>query len=524
MNENILEEKPVKHNGEPIHDEFSADGLPKGKAQNPDEKPYCFIQQTIRRKPFDYGRAMRIFFLVLICAAAAGTVGAFSFAACLPHAEKLMGIRRERVRIAGDSTSESVLSASQAGEASGSVQDDSDGSGSVQSSDSDTNTGNTKIGDTADDTNAAAQTSHTSGRGNTVAGSSQNNGQNPNGDSKYPQNPGTDPSNNSGEFKGISPEAYQELYREMIRAASDAEQAIVRVTAASSMMDYFDRTYVSQHQGTGIIAAETSTNLYILVQDPDIREAGTIQLTFCDDSIAEGTFIRQDPETNLAVVTVSTESLEEETLKEIKTVPLGNSYAMSKGDPILAVGSPMGYSDSVVMGTITSTTNSISLTDREYRILTTDITAGEKSSGVLVNLDGEVIGFIIQGLNDSNSQTVTGLNTSRITDLVENLSNAKGIPYIGIRGADVTKELSEETGVPVGLMVIGVEADSPAMLAGLKEGDIINRMGDYPIAGMTNYMTTLARLEKGAVVKVKAMRKGSSGFEEVVFDCTVALR
>jgi len=312
----------------------------------------------------------------------------------------------------------------------------------------------------------------------------------------------------------------------MTEASEEAEKAIVRVTAASDMMDFFNRTYVSQNQSNGIIVARTSSNLYILVQDSSatIRTAATIQLTFCDHTIAEGTFVKLDPATNLAIVTVPVQSLESDTLADIAIAPLGNSFAVSKGEPILAVGSPMGYSDSVIMGTITSTTNNVSLTDRQYTILTTDISAAEKSSGVLVNLDGHIIGFIAQGLAESNSQTVTGLAISKITNLIEKLSNAESLPYIGIQGTDVNDELSAETGVPIGVMVTLVEPDSPAMLCGLKEGDVISQVGINQVTSMQTYMSTLSAMTEDETVTIRAMRQGISGYEEVSFDCTVQAR
>lgn len=503
--QNPAEEKPGQGAATPASKKESVvntdngTGRQEGETGTPDGG-YSFIRQTIRKKPVDYGKIIRRFVLLLAGAAAAGAVAAVTFAAVLPQARKAMGIEeREEVRIAANG-SESLASASS------SASETSDHEASVEA-------GESVTAASAASASSEAVTSTSLWASEALSSTSGESGSTAEGVTAAPQT--------TIIKEAMTPDEYKVLYRQMTEASAEAEKSIVRVTAVSDMMDFFNRTYVSQNQSTGIIVARTSSNLYILVQDADIQSATTIQLTFCNDMIAEGSFVKLDPVTDLAIVTVPIQQLPSGTSDAIAIAPLGNSFAVSKGEPILAVGSPMGYSDSVIMGTITSTTNNVSLTDRQYTILTTDISASEKSSGVLVNLDGQIIGFIAQGLAEGNSQTVTGLAISRITNLIEELSNAESLPYIGIQGTDVSSELSEETGVPVGVMVTLVEPDSPAMLCGLKEGDVITQLGTNQVASMQTYMSTLSSMEEDETVTIYAMRQGISAYEEVQFDCTV---
>ena len=62
----------------------------------------------------------------------------------------------------------------------------------------------------------------------------------------------------------------------------------------------------------------------------------------------------------------------------------------------MAVGSPVGYSNSIAYGVVTSVTNKISALDNEYNLLTTDILGSTDGSGILVNLAGEIVGIIAQ--------------------------------------------------------------------------------------------------------------------------------
>ena len=89
-------------------------------------------------------------------------------------------------------------------------------------------------------------------------------------------------------------------------------------------------------------------------------------------------------------------------------------------------------------------------------------------SGILVNLDGEIVGIIAQSYSAKGNNVVTGIAISQIKKLIENLSNNVSRAYIGIRGQDVTEELSDKTGIPKGVLISRVADDSPAMMAGMK--------------------------------------------------------
>ena len=117
----------------------------------------------------------------------------------------------------------------------------------------------------------------------------------------------------------------------------------------------------------------------------------------------------------------------------------------------MALGSPMGYSDSMAFGMLTSVSNEVSAWDSDYTLLTTDIVGTKEGSGVLLNLDGEIIGVILQSYS-GGSNMVTCVGVSEIAGLMETLSNNKDRPYIGIRGQAVTEEIADKTGIPVGIL------------------------------------------------------------------------
>lgn len=84
----------------------------------------------------------------------------------------------------------------------------------------------------------------------------------------------------------------------------------------------------------------------------------------------------------------------------------GSSKSIRSGEPVLAVGSPLGSFGSILLGNVTSANQNASLYDGSYNILTTDIASAEEGSGVLVNWDGKIVG-IIQSECEVNAQKNT---------------------------------------------------------------------------------------------------------------------
>ena len=246
-----------------------------------------------------------------------------------------------------------------------------------------------------------------------------------------------------------------------------------------------------------------------------------IQVTFWDGSVIDATYLKHDPNTGLSILKVPRSELKQQTREGMEISPLGNSYGVSQGEPILAVGNPIGYSDSVAYGIITSVTNKISTIDTEYNLLTTDIMGSKEGSGVLVNLDGEIVGIIAQSYSSDDKNIITALAVSQIKPLIEKLSNNEQLNYIGIKGQDVTKEIADKIGIPKGVLVTTIQPDSPAMQSGIKEQDVIVKFNDDKITSLKQYHDSMDKCKPGQKVAITAMRRGAEGYGELPFEVTV---
>lgn len=319
----------------------------------------------------------------------------------------------------------------------------------------------------------------------------------------------------------IGLEEYRQLYKDMLAVAEKPKRALVTVVGISSEMDYFNQNYENQKQISGLLAADNGQDLFILTEYRVVENVERIQVTFYDGSTVDAIYQRHDANTGLTILKVGLSELEDSTREGIELAPLGSSYGVTQGEPVMALGSPMGYSDSVAYGVITSVTNKISTLDTEYNLLTTDINGSGEGSGVLINLDGEIIGIIAQSYSTEDKDIITALAVSQIKDLIESLSNDEARPYIGIKGQDVTAQISHRTGIPKGVLVTAVQADSPAMLAGMKEYDVVVKIGEDEISSFRQYRDRLDQLTPGQTVILTAMRRGAEGYAEVEFEVTV---
>ena len=318
----------------------------------------------------------------------------------------------------------------------------------------------------------------------------------------------------------MTPEDYQTLYADIFSTAQEAEKAIVTVTSSQNTQDWFQTPYESSI--SGLLVAESGEEYYILTEYRIVEKVDRIHVTFCDGKMIEARFQKADTNTGFAILKVPKSEVPAETQQAVAIAPLGESYNVRQGEPVLAIGCPMGYSDSVGYGIVTSTSNTVSKIDAEYGLITTDITGSSQGSGVIVNLDGEIIGIIAQSFaNEDTQNLITGLSISDSRELIQTLSGNQDIIYMGITGENITSEISEKKGIPVGVFVEKVEVDSPAMQVGIQNGDVITEVNGEKVETVKGYQQQLKACKNGDTIKVKAMRQGTEGYVEVSFEVTL---
>ncbi|MDE6938461.1 MAG: S1C family serine protease, partial [Lachnospiraceae bacterium] len=272
---------------------------------------------------------------------------------------------------------------------------------------------------------------------------------------------------------------------------------------------------------SGVIVADNGRELLILGKSSVVKGAQKLLVIFNDGSSCPAVLKKSDGNLGLGIFAVNRSEIKDATWAQIETAVLGSSNAVSKGDVAIVIGKPFGYAGAMGFGSIASGKNTLDLADGQYRLINTDIAGSKNGSGFIVNLQGEVIALIDQGTAEEGStELVTGYGITDIKTVIEQLSNGKGVPYIGIYGVDVTEEI-EEQGIPKGLYVKNVDADSPAMAAGIQSGDVIMSVGDVNVQTYTAYHQALTASSVGSEVKITGQRQGADGYVDIEFNVTI---
>ncbi len=319
------------------------------------------------------------------------------------------------------------------------------------------------------------------------------------------------------ETKELEIADYMQVMHKLMGVADLAQASVVDVAGIDSSMDYFSKTRESRKNASGLIVAANEAELYILTSYSAIEGRADVMVTFVDNGSAPAVLKKYDPNTGLAIITVSLEAIPYETLQKYAVAELGSTYNVKRGDPVMAIGRPLGYPGSVAIGNVTSVTGTVATTDMDYSLFYTDIPAAATGGGILIDTSGQVVGIIAQKYAPEGSDTVTAVGITALKGLIEDLSNGVARPYVGIKGTEVTAVLSSRTDIPMGVLVTEVVQDSPAMLSGIKEMDILLSIAGEETGNMTRFRECLMHHDPGETVTVLALRQGADGYAEVEF-------
>ena len=267
--------------------------------------------------------------------------------------------------------------------------------------------------------------------------------------------------------------------------------------------------------GTGVVISEDGyvvTNAHVIYDSVNGYElASEISVLHGDDSyIAE--VIGYDVDCDLAVLKIEADGL--------TAAELGNSDELNLGEDVTAIGNPLGLDlmNTVTKGIISGLNRNITINDKTMNLIQTDtaINSGN-SGGPLINKYGQVIGINSSkmssgGLGEASVEGICfAIPSNKVADVVEDFMNygyVKGKPQLGITCRDVTADISQMYGMPIGVYVIEVSEGSAAETAGLKKGDIITAVDDVEITTSVELTAQKNLHTAGDEIKLTFMRNG----------------
>ncbi len=266
------------------------------------------------------------------------------------------------------------------------------------------------------------------------------------------------------------------------------------------------RRQMTQGQGSGVIVTKEG---HVVTNQHVIAGQQQIQITLHDGKSYPATLIGEDSLLDIAVLKINGDG-------PFVPLKLGDSANVKVGQIVFAVGNPFGLNETVTQGIISAKERSIS--DQQRDLFQTDAAINPgNSGGPLVNLQGEIVGINAAIFSpDKENPGFRGVGFSiPSNDVKETLKQIleKGRPvhgYLGVQMRALDSRVRQAIGYDqeIGCLVLDVQKDSPASLAGLKPRDVIIEYNGKPIESSNQLFTMVQRTNIGDEVPLKVWRAG----------------
>jgi len=280
------------------------------------------------------------------------------------------------------------------------------------------------------------------------------------------------------------------------------KDSVVVVQGVIVLYDFFGRPYAySEVQGSGFVSNLTG-QFVIITNYHVVQDAINITVTFTDGDAYAANVTGSDPYADLAVLSANAPQY------EYKPLRITSSSTLKVGDPVIAVGTPLGLTGSMTSGIVSALGRTVSVSWSSYAIAdciqtTAPINPGN-SGGPLLNYQGEVVGITSYTAITSQGVAAQGLglaipSSTMLREIEALITNGSynSHPWLGISGTDMTFEIAQaiNTNVTYGVLITQVTSGGPADKASLQKDDIIIAINTTYIAmrirGMDDLSTFL---------------------------------
>ena len=332
---------------------------------------------------------------------------------------------------------------------------------------------------------------------------------------------------------------------------SEALPSIVSITTKSvqEVQNYFGMYgmygYAPQQQeqevegsGSGIIVGKNDDELLIATNYHVVEGADTLSVAFTDGNAVEASVKGFDEERDLAVVSVSLDDVEDDTMDAVSIANIGSSDDLKVGEQVVAIGNALGYGQSVTTGIVsaknrrmdsdnnTVTDGSDDSSDGVNLIQTDAAINPGNSGGALLNMEGEVVGINSAKLASTEVEGMGyAIAISDVTDILQNLMNETSRDklddsehgVLGIKGSSVSSEAVQMYGIPAGVFVKKVTEGGAADKAGLKANSVITEFNGKTVSSINQLSEYLSYYEPDEEVELTVqVPHGTSYKEETV--------
>ena len=301
---------------------------------------------------------------------------------------------------------------------------------------------------------------------------------------------------------------------------------VVTVNAITTGQTWFESPAESTRQYAGIILDMTEQEILILTTGGP-TESEMLRVSFQDQTTAEAYVKQLSVRDDLAVLAVPDgEDADVEWLSTIREISPADSYTANVGDPVIAIGAPLGVVGSCAFGSIGYVSEAEPALDMSQRVLYADLRINPEKGSFIVNRSGELLG--IAGEQSKNGSFDTDLarivTIGSVKNIIDRLEAGEKEAYIGLEGFGVSEEMLSNN-IPDGMYVTNVYTDSPAYNAGIKRGDIVTVMNDAEISDAFVYEEAVRMLRPDQTVSITVRRGSADGeYRDISFLLTAGER
>lgn len=302
--------------------------------------------------------------------------------------------------------------------------------------------------------------------------------------------------------------------------------AIVAITSEEIIQDnsYWSwinggsNQYIAQGAGSGIIIAQTDTELLIATNNHVVEDATSLSVQFIDEKSYDAVIKGTSAENDVAVIAIPLDSIDEDTLSAIKIAVIGDSDQLKVGQGVIAIGNALGYGQSVTVGVVSALDREVTTDGYTKRMMQIDAAInGGNSGGALINAVGEVVGINSAKYSSNGSSTTASVEgmgfaipMNDVKDLLQELINKETKSkveesdrgYLGIYGADIDESTAQFWGAPQGVMVSETISGYAAEKAGIQKNDIIVKLEGENVKSMDQLKEALSYYAAGDTVTI----------------------
>ena len=301
----------------------------------------------------------------------------------------------------------------------------------------------------------------------------------------------------------------------------------------------------AESSGSGIIIGENETELLIVTNYHVVSGSNELSVVFSydedsdDPSLVSARVKGYEADKDLAVIAVSLDDITDEMRSKIKIATIGDSSNLVLGQEVVAIGNALGYGQSVTTGIISALGRNVTVSDENggsitNKLIQTDAAINPgNSGGALLNMNGELIGINSVKVSSSSVEGMGyAIPISDVQSIIEELmlketrevvaEEKQG--YLGIKPIDVTNDIYETYGMPVGVYIYNIYEDSPAEAAGLVKGNIITKFDGQTVKNREALMSLLTYYRAGETVDIVAMVQSAEGYVEKTFQVTLGTK